>query len=57
MNYGQSLDKGLRRIGFEPGANWSEIAQNKIEWHKIIKKKLGLGKAGRYSEEEVRFRG
>ena len=37
MNYGQSLDKDLRRDGFGAGDNWSEIAQDKNRWTKKIK--------------------
>ena len=37
LNYGQSLDKDLRRVGFGAGENWSEIAQDKNRWTKKIK--------------------
>ena len=37
LNYGQSLDKDLHRVGFGAGDNWSEIAQDKNRWAKKIK--------------------
>ena len=44
LNYGQSLDKDLRRVGFGAGDNWSEIAQDKNMWAKIIKGGLILAR-------------
>ena len=40
LNYGQSLDKDLRRVGFGVEDNWSEIAQDKNRWAKIMKEGL-----------------
>ena len=40
LNYGQSLDKDLRRVGFGAGDNWSEIAQDKDVWAKFIREGL-----------------
>ena len=40
LNYGQSLDKDLRRVGFGARDNWSKIAQDKNMWAKIMKEGL-----------------
>jgi hypothetical protein len=40
LNYGQSLDKDLRRVGFGAKDNWTKVAQDKSMWAKITKEGL-----------------
>ena len=53
MNYGQSLDKDLRRVGFGAGDNWSEIAQDKNRWAEKIKDGLVSARLTDIQEKQI----